>query len=332
VQPSTSRTILRHRKLGRTGLDVSEIGYGMWGLAAWKDTNDNDVLQALQLAIDLGCNFFDTAWDYGSGRSEQILGELVRANPQHSLRIATKIPPKNRRWIFNSNENIEDIFPDDHIREYTELSLENLDVDQIDLLLFHVWEDHWFEQESWQRTIADLKSDKLVAHVGISLNRWEPSNGLLTLTAGLIDAVQVIYNIFDQAPEDELFHVCDALDIGVIARVPFDEGSLTGSLRLDSTWPEGDWRNTYFGEENLRATVGRVENLMPLLPARTTLAEWAIRFILSNSTVSTVIPGMRSPLHVAANVAAATAGPLSSDQLAALRAHRWDREPAAWSE
>jgi aryl-alcohol dehydrogenase-like predicted oxidoreductase len=323
---------MRYREFGRTDWQVSEVGYGMWGMAGWTGSEDEESLASLQLAVDLGCNFFDTAWGYGEGHSERLLGRLVRSNPEHTLYVATKIPPKNRTWPSQRGFRLDDVFPPDHIREYTEKSLENLGGAGIDLIQFHVWEDQWAQDERWQRAVEDLKREGLVHAVGVSINRWEPWNALGTLRTGLIDAVQVIYNIFDQAPEDELFPLCRELGVGVIARVPFDEGTLTGTLTRESRWPEGDWRNTYFVPENLISSVERAEALAPLVPGDMTMPEMALRFILSNPDVGTVIPGMRKPHHVRANLAASDAGPLPGALLGRLKEHRWDREPTAWSQ
>jgi aryl-alcohol dehydrogenase-like predicted oxidoreductase len=282
--------------------------------------------------VDLGCTFFDTAFAYGEGRSEKLLGELLRANSDKKLVAATKIPPKNRRWPSRRGYALDEVFPPDHIREYTEKSLVNLGQSSVDLIQFHVWEDDWATDERWQRAVEDLKREGLVRAIGVSVNRWEPANVLRTLRTGLIDAVQVIYNLFDQAPEDELFPLCRELKIAVIARVPFDEGTLTGTLTKDSRWPEGDWRNTYFVPANLIPSVERADALKPLVPTGTTLPEMALRFILSNPDVSTIIPGMRKQKHVESNVAASDAGPLPADLRTRLRAHRWDRKPADWSQ
>ena len=322
---------MRYREFGRTRWKVSELGYGMWGMAGWSGSNDKQSLESLQLAVDSGCNFFDTAWAYGDGHSERLLAQLLRDNRGRKLYAATKVPPKNRIWPTERGFLLDDVFPPEYIREYCERSLENLGVGKIDLLQFHVWEDAWATDERWQRVVRDLKSEGLIDAAGVSINRWEPWNAIATLRTGLIDAVQVIYNIFDQSPEDELFPVCRELDVGVIARVPFDEGSLTGTLRRDSRWPRGDYRATYFGAENLGPTMDRVEALQALLPSDMPLAELALRFILSSDDVDVVIPGMRQPRNVRANVAAANAGPLSANLLAELRAHRWDRAPAPWS-
>jgi aryl-alcohol dehydrogenase-like predicted oxidoreductase len=322
---------MRYRRFGRTGWQVSEIGYGMWGMAGWTGSDDAQSLEAMQLAVDLGCNFFDTAWAYGEGHSEQLLGKLVRANPDKRIYTATKIPPKNRQWPTRRGDRLDDVFPADYVREYAERSLANLGLPRVDLLQFHVWEDAWSADERWQRAVGDLRREGLVGAIGVSVNRWEPWNVVQTLRTGLVDAVQVIYNIFDQAPEDELFPLCRELDIGVIARVPFDEGSLTGTLTKESRWPEGDWRNLYFVPENLDPTVDRVEALRPLTPTGMSMAELALRFILANPDVDVVIPGMRRPANVRANIAASDATPLAPRLLEQLREHRWDRAPAAWS-
>lgn len=323
---------MQYRTFGRLGWQVSEVGYGMWGMGGWSGSDDDESMQSLRRSVELGCNFFDTAWGYGAGHSEGLLGDLVRANPDKKLYVATKIPPRNFKWPSRRGYTLDECFPPDHIREYTEKCLANLGLDSIDLMQFHVWEDAWARDERWQRAVDDLKREGLIVSMGVSVNRWEPENVLDTLRTGLIDAVQVIYNIFDQAPEDELFPLCDELNIAIIARVPFDEGSLTGTLRKDSTWPEGDWRNTYFVPENLNASVDRSDALRPLIPAGMSLPEMAMRFILANRTVSTVIPGMRKLRHVEQNIAASDGQALPPDLLAKLRAHRWDRRPTEWSQ
>jgi aryl-alcohol dehydrogenase-like predicted oxidoreductase len=323
---------MRQRRFGRVGWSVSEIGYGMWGLGGWTGSDDAESMASLKRAVELGYSFFDTAWAYGEGHSERLLGDLVREQRETRLYVATKIPPKNQKWPARPEYRLDDVFPPEHIRRFTETSLKNLGLQQIDLIQFHVWDDRWGGDARWQRVIDDLKREGLVQAVGLSLNRWEPENGIRTIRTGLIDAVQVIYNIFDQAPEDRLFPACRELDVAVIARVPFDEGTLTGTLTEDSRWPEGDWRNHYFGPANLKASVERAEALRPLIPPGTTMAELALRFILSNADVSTVIPGMRKGRHVEANLAASDKGGLDANLIDRLRAHRWDRRPAAWSD
>ena len=256
----------------------------------------------------------------------------MRANPDKHLYTASKIPPKNFQWPSRREFTLDDCYPPDHIESYIHKSLENLGLEQLDLIQFHTWEDSWVEDDRWANKIDDLRSQGLINAVGISINRWEPWNGVKTVRSGLIDAVQVIYNIFDQNPEDELFPACREMDVAVIARVPFDEGTLTGNLTLESTWPEGDWRNTYFVEENLKSSVAHAEALRPLVPAEMTMAEMALRFILNNPTVSTIIPGMRKERHVQMNIATSDAGPLPDELYAQLQAHRWDRKPTEWSQ
>lgn len=323
---------MHYRRFGRTGWQISEIGYGMWGMGGWSGSDDAGSMAALQRAVELGCNFFDTAWGYGAGHSEGLLGRLVRANPARKLYTATKIPPKNFKWPSRREFSLDDCFPPDHIEEYVHKSLANADLPAFDLIQFHTWEDTWLHDERWQRAISDLRAQGLFHAVGISLNRWEPWNGVQAVRSGLIDAVQVIYNIFDQNPEDELFPACQAHDVAVIARVPFDEGTLTGTLTLDSRWPEGDWRNSYFVPENLAASVTRAAALRPLIPAGMSMPEMALRFILNHPAVSTIIPGMRQVRHVETNIASSDQGTLPPDLQAQLRAHRWERRPTVWSQ
>ena len=323
---------MRYRRFGRAGWSVSEIGYGMWGMGSWSDSSDEESLASLQHAVDLGCNFFDTAWAYGEGRSESLLGALIRNNPQQRLYAASKIPPKNRQWPSRRQSTLDDCFPPDHIEEYVHRSLKNAGLESFDLMQFHVWEDSWLADDRWAKTIDELKHQGLIRAAGISINRWEPWNGVRAVRSGLIDSVQVIYNIFDQNPEDELLPACVEMDVAVIARVPFDEGSLTGTLTKESTWPEGDWRNTYFVPENLIPSVERAEAVKRVLPEGLSLPETALRFILNNPAVSTTIPGMRKRAHVESNIAASDQGPLDDSLMAELRHHRWERRPTGWSQ
>jgi aryl-alcohol dehydrogenase-like predicted oxidoreductase len=323
---------MQYRGFGRLGWQASEIGYGMWGLAGWSGSDDRETADALQRAVELGCNFFDTAWAYGNGRSERMLGRVVRNHPDRALYVATKVPPKNFKWPSRRDYTLDECFPPDHIREYTEKSLVNLDLPRIDLLQFHVWEDAWAHDEGWQRALGDLKRQGLIRAAGVSVNRWEPANVIETLRTGLIDAVQVIFNIFDQSPQDELFPVCRERSVAVIARVPFDEGTLTGTLTRESRWPQGDWRNSYFVPQNLAQSVERAEALRELVPLGMTMPELALRWILAEPAVSTIIPGMRTVKHVEANLAASDGRPLDAVALERLKAHRWDRTPTDWSQ
>jgi len=329
---------MKYRKLGRTGFEVSDMAYGLWGMSGWSGSNDEESLASLQLSVDLGCNFFDTAWAYGVGKSDSLLAEIMSRNSARGadsgkrLYAASKIPPANDRWPALPEYKYSDVFSAQHVFKYADLIRKNLRVDSIDVLQFHVWDDSWTDEPEFRSTIEKLKRDGWIRSFGLSLNRWEPWNGIKAIRTGLVDVVQVIYNIFDQSPEDELFPVCRELNIGVIARVPLDEGSLGGKMTLETRFPKDDWRAGYFGPENLSATVKRVDELKKIVPAGMTLPEMAMRFILSNPAVSTTIAGMRKAEHVRENIVASDSGPLEKDLLAELKKHRWDRKPAHWSD
>ncbi len=322
------------------GWQVSEVGYGMWGMASWSNSDDHESLESLQAAVDSGCSFFDTAHAYGEGHSEKLLGQIVRANRDKRLYAATKVPPQNKEWPARPEFKLQESYPPDHVEEFVHRSLESAGVETWDLVQLHTWDDGWLRDDRWFYKLDDLRSQRLIQAIGISLNRWEPWNGVRAVRTGQVDSVQVVYNIFDQNPEDELFTACEEMNVAVIARVPFDEGTLTGTLTKDSRWPEGDWRNIYFTQENLNLSLERVEALKTLLhnwnqehrgDGEITLPELALRFILQNPTVSTVIPGMRKLSHVEANINASDVGPLPDELYEQLKEHRWVRKPAPGS-
>ena len=323
---------MKYRKLGRTGFNVSDISHGLWGMSGWSGSEDQESLQAMQLAIEQGCNFFDTAWAYGEGKSDGLLGEILSRNKGKRLYAASKVPPMNGRWPALPDYKYREVFPASQVISYAEKIREKLGTESIDILQFHVWDDSWAGEPEFRETVQKLKSEKLIRFFGLSINRWQPENGIAALRTGLVDTVQVIYNIFDQSPEDKLFPVCRELKVGVIARVPLDEGSLGGKMTRETRFPANDWRAKYFGPANLEKTLARVDELKKIVPPGMTLAEMSLRFILSNPDVGTVIPGMRKPGHVRANLAASDAGPLSDELLGVLRTHRWDRKPSNWSQ
>src|SRR5271167_4113682 len=323
---------MKYRRLGRTGFEVSDIAHGLWGMSGWSGSDDRQSLEALQLAVDLGCNFFDTAWAYGEGKSDALLGKILSANRGKRLYAASKILPFNNQWPASPKDKYRDVFPSEHVFKYAKLIREKLGTDSIDLLQFHVWDDSWAGEAEFRDTVEKLKRDGWIRFFGLSLNRWQPENGIKVLRTGLVDVVQVIYNIFDQAPEDELFPVCQELEIGVIARVPFDEGSLGGKMTPETTFPKNDWRAGYFGPENLANTIKRVDELKKIVPTGMTLPEMALRFILSHPAVSTTIAGMRRHDHVRQNIEASDAGALDKSLLAELKKHRWNRTPQRWSD
>jgi len=323
---------MQYRKLGRSGFEVSDIAHGLWGMGGWSGSDDSQSLAALQLAIDLGCNFFDSAWAYGEGKSDTLLGQIMAKNPRKGLYAASKIPPKNGQWPASPKAKYEEVFPAEHVFNYADIIRKNLGTDTIDLLQFHVWSDHWTDNPDFRNTVEKLKRDGIVRAFGLSLNRWEPENGIKAMRTGLVDSVQVIYSVFDQSPEDELFPACQELNVGVIVRVALDEGSLGGKMSKDTKFPADDWRSRYFNPKNLANTLGRVEKLKQILPAGMSLPEMALRFVLSHPAVSTTIIGMRKLDHVRENIGLSDKGPLNPELLKELKSHRWDRRPAPWSD
>jgi aryl-alcohol dehydrogenase-like predicted oxidoreductase len=315
---------MKYRHLGRTALDVSEIGHGLWGMGSWTGSDDEASRAALRHSIESACTFFDSAFVYGNGRSDKLIGEVAGQYPERKLVLASKIPPADFKWPSKPDNPLHTIFPRSHVLEYARRISEAFGR-PIDLLQFHVWEDAWAREAEWQDTVAELKSSGMIKAFGLSINRWQPENGIAAIETGLIDSVQVIYNVFDQAPEDQLFPACRTHNVGVIARVPLDEGSLGGKLTKETHFPENDWRARYFSAENLENTLPRIDALNALLPDGMSLPEMALRFILSEPAVSTVIVGMRSTAHVEQNLAVSDKGALPPELIAALRAHRWDR-------
>jgi aryl-alcohol dehydrogenase-like predicted oxidoreductase len=317
---------MRYRKLGRTNYEVSEIGYGAWGIGGkqWLGGNDDESLKALRRAIELGLNLIDTALAYGDGHSEELVGQIVRETG-HKIYVATKVPPKNQLWPARRGIGIDQVFPYPYIMQCAEQSLKNLKLDAIDLLQLHVWNPEWIDADDWRRAFGELKRSGKVRAVGISINDHEPESALDLIHTGLIDTVQVIYNIFDQTPARELFPLCQKENIGVLARVPLDEGSLTGRIDENTTFPPGDFREFYFKGDRKKQVVEHVDALKKDLGEGVDLPATALRFCLSHPAVSTVIPGMRSVRHAEANTALADQGALPAQTLATLKKHAWDR-------
>lgn len=321
------RNDMRYRRLGRTGWEVSEIGYGAWGIGGiqWLGGNDQEALTALRRAIELGLNFIDTALAYGDGHSEELVGQIVRGAGK-KIYVATKVPPKNELWPARPGIGIEQVFPYQYIMDCTERSLKNLGVDAIDLQQLHVWNPGWIHKEDWRRAFEDLKRSGKVRAVGVSINDHQPDSALELIRTGLVDTVQVIYNIFDQTPEENLFPLCIERNIGLIARVPLDEGSLTGNITEDTAFPPGDFREEYFRGSRKREVVEHVSALQhDLAGLDGNLPEVALRFCLSHPAVSSVIPGMRRVRNAEMNIAASDKGPLAPETLTVLRKHAWNR-------
>jgi len=318
---------MRYRKLGRTGWEVSEIGFGAWGIGGtqWLGGNDQESLAALRRALEAGVNLIDTALAYGDGHSERLVGQVVRESGARVL-VATKAPPRNQLWPARPGVGIEQVFPYDYILRSTEQSLRNLGLETIDLQQLHVWNPEWIGREEWRRAFEELKRSGKVRAVGVSINDHQPGSALELIRTGLVDAVQVIYNIFDQSPEENLFPLCRELDLGVLARVPLDEGSLTGAITEATQFQPGEFRSYYFRGDRKRQVAERVAALQrDLAGVEGALPEIALRFCLSHAAVSTVIPGMRKARHVEANTAASGKGPLPPETLAILKRHVWEK-------
>ncbi|MEH7116716.1 aldo/keto reductase [Neobacillus vireti] len=318
---------MNYRLLGKTGLKVSEIGYGAWGIGntGWQGANDEESIKALNKAIDLGLNFIDTALGYGNGHSERLVGQVLRERPE-SIYVSTKIPPKNLKWPAPAGISAEEAFPANHIISCTEESLRNLGVDTIDVQQFHVWSDEWVNQGEWLEAIEKLKKQGKIKYFGVSINDHQPENAIKLIETGLVDTVQVIYNIFEQSPEDKLFHACEKHQVGVIARVPLDEGGLTGRITPESRFEEGDFRNHYFKDERKLEVYNRVNEIVTDLNISIEdMAETSLRYILSHPAVSTVIPGMRTIKNVERNCKVGDGKGLSEELVKKLKAHRWIR-------
>ena len=318
---------MHYRVFGRTGIRVSEIGYGAWGIGGqmWLGAVDAESMRALHEAADLGVNFIDTALAYGDGHSETLVGRFLKER-RDPIAVATKIPPKNRIWPAKPGTPIAEAFPYEHIIDSTETSLRNLNVGTIDLQQLHVWDDLWAGRDEWKRAFTKLKEEGKVRHFGISINDHQASNGLLAAATGYIDAFQVIYNIFDQTPEEKLFPLCLEKNIGIIARVPFDEGALTGAITPDTKFPPGDFRNNYFQGERKEEVFRRTNELRRLVGGEAaSLPELALRFCLHHPAVSTVIPGMRSVRNVRGNCSVSDGRRLSEGLIEQLRHHAWEK-------
>jgi len=318
---------MHYRRLGRTGLLVSEVGFGAWGISGkqWIGASDGDSLKALRRAIELGVNFIDTALAYGDGHSERLVGRAVRES-SGKVFVATKVPPKNRLWPARPGTPVEEVFPGDYVAACTEESLRHLGLETIDLQQLHVWHDEFVGRGDWLEAVERLKRQGKIRFFGVSLGEHTPENGLRLLETGVVDTVQVIYNIFDQSPEDRLFPACRERDVGVLARVPFDEGGLTGKITPETRFPPGDFREQYFRGERKREVFERCARIAADLGiGLDRLPETALRFCLSHPAVSVVIPGMRTVRHVESNVAAGDGRGLEPAARAKLRSHRWVR-------
>lgn len=315
------------RTLGRSGVAISELGYGAWGIGGiqWPGASDNESVRALLRAFELGVNFIDTALAYGDGHSEQVVGRALKDASQRII-VATKIPPKNRAWPAASDASLESVFPTDYVIQCTEQSLRNLQIDRIDLQQFHVWNAHWTKQEEWRDAVTALKESGKVRYVGVSLTEHDPDSGLELVRTGYIDSLQVLYNIFDPSAANRLFPAARECGVGILARVPLDEGGLTGDIDENTVFTGDDFRARYFRGDRKRELVKRTHKLQKeLTDSGATLPDIAIRFCISEPAVSSVLVGMRQLRHVESNARTISKGPLLQEMLDLLRLHQWKR-------
>jgi aryl-alcohol dehydrogenase-like predicted oxidoreductase len=317
---------MRYRQLGRTGLSVSEIGYGAWGIGGsmWIGAEEDESVRALHRAIELGVNFIDTARGYGE--SERIVGRVMREHAGADLVVATKVPPKNLKWPAPDGVDPLDAFPGSHIRASLETSLRASGLAAFDVLQFHVWSDEWVGRGDWLETIVALKEEGKIRHFGVSINDYQPNNGVALVQSGHVDTVQVIYNVFHQEPADRLLPACAEHGVGVIVRVPLDEGGLTGRITADTQFPDGDFRNRYFGGNRKTEVAQHVKALTSDLGiGQDEVAAAALRYVLDEPAVSMVIVGMRSTTNVERNAAISDGSELPGEWRASLAKHRWER-------
>ena len=318
---------MQYRALGRTGLKVSDIGYGAWGIGKqmWVGADDDESLRSLKAAREHGVNFFDTALAYGDGHSERLINQAFGKSPE--IVIASKVPPINNFWQVKPGDPLQNTFPKQYVLDCLDTTLKNLGRDRVDVYQFHTWTDTWADNVEWQETVREMKQSGKARFVGVSIQSHQPSNILKGLATGLVDTVQVVHNIFDQSPEDDLFPYCEKNNIGVIVRVPFDEGALTGKINPETKFPDGDFRNTYFAGGRKHEVWDRIQAITEEMDIDVAqMPEYALRYCLSFPAVSTVIPGMRSERHVEANTKASDLGPLPTETIKVLHRYRWVRD------
>ncbi len=319
---------MEYRKFGKTGWDVSEIGFGGWQLGGtWGNVDDSESIETLLYAFEQGINFVDTAMLYGAGRSETVIGKALKQWTGNDIYVATKVPPS----VWNQQEDINapmrGRYNAVYMRQEVEAALKRLDVECIDLLQLHGWYHRGAYELDWLESLNELKLEGKVRHIGVSLHDSRPDQGLAVAKLGLVDSIQVLYNVFEQEPADELFGAAEATDTAIIARVPLDSGALTGSWNADTIkdWAEDDKRfQMYSKGDNFAKTLERIEAVKAeTSPHYENLAEAALRFALSNKAVSAVIPGMRNKHEVDLNTVHSDGKEFPAELAEALKKHAW---------
>ena len=319
---------MNYRSFGKLGWRVSEIGFGGWAIGggAWVNQNDDDSIRALHKALDLGCNFIDTAQGYGDGRSERIIGKVLQDRRGEKVYVATKVPPKPGHWPPSPYDSIKERLPEEYLRERVESSLKNLQTDCLDLLQIHTWTRAWNRHPAALEVLRKLQQEGKLRAIGISTPEQDQNSVVSLMRDGLLDSVQLIYNIFEQEPAAELLPLAAEKQVAIIVRVAFDEGSLTGKFTEQTKFEEGDFRNTYFAGDRLARTVRRVAKIRAAIQGREPdVAAAALKFALKPAAVSTVIPGMRNERQAELNCRLSDQPPLSDELELTLRGHAWGR-------
>jgi len=320
---------MKYRTFGKLGWRVSEIGFGGWALGGlgWGGQRDEDSVAALRQAFDLGCNFIDTAQGYGDGRSEQLIGKFLKAHKGEHVYVATKIPVKGPgEWPPLPYDSIEARYPGPYLRECVEVSLRNLQTDCLDLLQLHTWTRAWNRNPVALEVLQELRQEGKLRGIGISTPEQDQNSVVDLIRHDWLDSVQVIYNIFEQEPQAELLPAALEHNVGVIVRVAFDEGALTGKFTEQTKFAPDEFRNNYFAGDRLARTVRRVEKVKGTIgSAEPDVATAALKFALKPRAVSTVIPGMRNVRQAQLNCCVSDQPPLSDELELKLRQHAWRR-------
>jgi len=324
---------MKYRDLGRTGLVVSEIGFGGWAIGgSWGPQSEEDSLQALHRALDLGVTLIDTAAGYGNGQSERIIGKVMKERGAWGkVAVATKIPPSPGLWPPSPYDRAEERYGEKYLRESLEERLANLGTDCVDILQLHTWSRAWNRDPHPLEVLQNLRDEGKLRFIGISTPEHDQNSFVQLLREGLLDVVQVIYNLFEQEPAAELLPAAAEAGVGVIARMPFDEGALTGKYTEETRFAESDFRSRYFMGDRLKRVVREVGKVREDLEGTGLgLPEAALRFVLAHPAVSATIPGMRNPAQAQANCSVSDRPDLPEGLLVKLRRHNWRR--AFWYE
>ncbi len=317
---------MKKRKFGNSGLEVSEIGFGAWAIGgSWGEQSDKDSLEGLKTALDNGVNFIDTAAGYGNGKSEQIIGEFLKSRSE-TVYVCTKTPPAPGKWPPSPYCKIEERYSEKYLRENVEERLKNLEVESLDVLLLHTWTRAWNDNPVALKILQKMKSEGVVKQIGISTPEHDQNCVVQLMRDGMVDVLQVIYNIFEQEPAAQLFPVAKETGTGIIVRVAFDEGVLTGKYTGNESFGPDDFRSNYFAGDRLERGVRRTEQIKKeFKEGGYSMPELALKFALSHEAVSTVIPGIRNKQQAIQNTSVSNLPELSEDMLIRLREHSWNR-------